>query len=118
MAVSLPYSHQKKKEIDITGVTTDLLDVVGQKDSKTRELLNALKSDEEKQRENFISRLESIDAERRVKKRKQETKRELKRLKEVTQEERMLRKRKRISEKERYIKSQLNRAKRAKYSNE
>lgn len=117
IASALPFSHQKKEEIEITGVTTDLTQLV-QNDNreKVKDLLNALKSDEERQRENLISRLEAIDADRRIKKRKQDVKRELKRLKEVTREERELRKRKRISEKERYIKQQLNRAKRAKYS--
>eukprot|EP00818_Percolomonas_sp_WS_P008861 CAMPEP_0117436418 /NCGR_PEP_ID=MMETSP0759-20121206/996_1 /TAXON_ID=63605 /ORGANISM="Percolomonas cosmopolitus, Strain WS" /LENGTH=1161 /DNA_ID=CAMNT_0005228015 /DNA_START=84 /DNA_END=3569 /DNA_ORIENTATION=+ len=116
-AVALPFAHQRKKETNVTGVTTDLTKVVSHvEESATKRLLNALKSDDEKQRENLISRMESIDADRRLKNSKQDVKRELKRLKEVTHEERMLRKRKRLSEKERYMKAQLNRAKRAKFS--
>lgn len=117
VATQLPFSHQTKKEMDVTGVTTDLTKLV-QDESSAKKLLNSLKSEEEKQRENLVARMEAIDAERRVKKKKQDVRRELRRLKEVTHEERMLRKRKRISEKERYVKSQLNRAKRAKYSME
>lgn len=111
----LPYKHQEKKVVEVTGVTDDLSNYIGQ-NAPIHELTMAMLTDQEIQRINTLKKMQAIDAERRKRNRIRQNKFLMQQLKEQVAEEKEQKKRKRMVTSKQYIQEQLKRIKKARYT--
>lgn len=110
----LPFSEQRKKVVEVTGLTNNLNDFIAE-DAPIHELTTALMSDKEVERANMIRKLKAINSEREKKNSISELKFKMKQMKHQVQEERAKSKSKKSTMKRRAVMKELSRVKKAKY---
>ncbi|KAG2383582.1 hypothetical protein C9374_004253 [Naegleria lovaniensis] len=110
----LPFTEQRKKVVQVTGLTDDLTQYIAE-DAPIHELTTALMSDKEVERANMLRKLKAINAERVKKNRVQEMKLKMKQMKYQVQEERAKTRVRRDNMKRRAVMKEISRVKKAKY---
>ncbi|EFC48321.1 ribosome assembly protein BSM1 [Naegleria gruberi] len=110
----LPFSEQRKKVVQVTGLTNNLNDFIAE-DAPIHELTTALMSDKEVERANMLRKLKAINSEREKKNSINELKLKMKQMKHQVQEERAKSKSKKSTMKRRAVMKELSRVKKAKY---
>ncbi len=110
----LPFAAQHKKVVESTGLTDDFKKHLGTK-APIHGLTTALMSDKEVARANMLRKMQAIDADRRKKQQKLDTKLQLKVKKHEVKEERLRNQKKNATKKRKYIEQEMRRIKKAKY---
>jgi len=114
MLKELPFTEQRKKVVEVTGLTDDMNRYIAE-DAPLHELTTAMMSDKEVERANMLRKLQSINAERLKKNRINDLKLKMKQTKYEVQEERAKNKSKKNAQKRRNVLKELSRVKKAKY---